>query len=67
MIDITGIAQARTGSVVTLLGRDGDQSIEIDELAQTLRLPVMELVPRLARSLPHVDADAAGHPGEERR
>ncbi|MFC6313726.1 alanine racemase [Paraburkholderia dipogonis] len=67
VIDITEIAQARTGSVVTLLGRDGDQSIEIDELAQTLRLPVMELVPRLARSLPHVDAGAAAHAGEKRR
>lgn len=55
VIDITEIAEARTGSVVTLLGQDGDQSITIDEMAETLRLPVMELVPRLARSLPHVE------------
>ncbi|MGF6767729.1 alanine racemase [Paraburkholderia sp. GAS199] len=56
VIDITEIGQARTGSVVTLLGQDGDQSITIDEMAQTLRLPVMELIPRLARGLPHVSA-----------
>lgn len=35
------------------------------ELAQTLRLPVMELIPRLARSLPHVDL--RGDPSREPR
>ena len=59
VVDITDIPKARTGSVVTLLGQDGQHSITIDELAETLRLPVMELIPRLARSLPHVDADVA--------
>ena len=59
VVDITDIPKARTGSVVTLLGQDGQHTITIDELAETLRLPVMELIPRLARSLPHVDAGVA--------
>lgn len=54
VIDVSDIPEARVGSVVTLLGRDGDAEIAIDELAATMRLPVMEAVPRLARSLPHV-------------
>jgi alanine racemase len=66
VVDITEIAQARTGSVVTLLGQDGDQTITIDELAALLRLPVMELIPRLARSLPHVDTEVTDVPGNDR-
>ncbi|WP_260854201.1 alanine racemase [Paraburkholderia sp. BCC1886] len=54
VVDISAIAQAGIGSVVTLLGEDGGQTISIDEMAQTMRLPVMELIPRLVRSLPHV-------------
>jgi alanine racemase len=67
VVDITENEQARTGSVVTLLGRDGDQTITIDELAASLRLPVMELIPRLVRSLPHVDAEVMDAPGNDRR
>jgi hypothetical protein len=52
---------------VTLLGLDGDQTITIDELAASLRLPVMELIPRLVRSLPHVDAEVMDAPGNDRR
>jgi alanine racemase len=63
VVDITENPQARVGSVVTLLGQDGGQTITIDELAASLRLPVMELIPRLVRSLPHVDADLTDVPG----
>jgi alanine racemase len=59
VIDITDIPEAKVGSVATLVGRDGPENIEVDELAEVMRLPVMELVPRLARSLPHVVTDAA--------
>jgi alanine racemase len=54
VIDLTDLPAASVGSVVTLLGEDGAERITIDELADTLRLPVMELLPRLMRSLPHV-------------
>jgi hypothetical protein len=47
------------------LGQDGDPSITIDEMAEALRLPVMELIPRLARSLPHVDVTATDLPGAD--
>ena len=60
VVDISAIAQAGIGSVVTLLGEDGGQTISIDEMAQTMRLPVMELIPRLVRSLPHVGVDVRG-------
>lgn len=54
VIDLTELPEAGIGSVVTLLGEDGGTTIRIDELAETLKLPVMELLPRLARTLPHV-------------
>jgi alanine racemase len=61
VIDITHIREATTGSVVTTMGRDGEEAITIDELGKDFRLPVMELIPRLARSLPHI------HGGRQRR
>jgi alanine racemase len=56
VIDITDIPEAGTGSVATLVGQDGSETVTIDELASTLKVPVMELIPRLVRSLPHVDS-----------
>jgi alanine racemase len=66
VIDITGIPEATVGSVATLVGCDGTETIAIDELAEVLRLPVMELVPRLARSLPHVSTDAVTSPSRSK-
>lgn len=54
VLDVSGVPEARIGSTVTLMGSQQGLSISIDELANTLGLTVMELVPRLARSLPHV-------------
>ncbi|HSV80304.1 MAG TPA: alanine racemase [Ramlibacter sp.] len=54
VIDVTAVPEADVGSVVTLVGRDGDCAIAIDEVAATLNLPTMELLPRLVRGLPHV-------------
>ncbi|KVS61698.1 alanine racemase [Burkholderia cepacia] len=54
VIDLTDLPDAGIGSVVTLVGEDGGQRITIDELADTLKLPVMELLPRLVRSLPQI-------------
>ncbi len=53
-VDVTDVPQAAIGSVVTLMGLDGDLEIAPDELASTMQLPLMEVIPRLARSLPHV-------------
>lgn len=54
VIDVSAIPEAAIGSVVTLVGRDGPCSIGIDEVAATLSLPAMELLPRLVRGLPHM-------------
>ncbi|WP_322103145.1 alanine racemase [Paraburkholderia sp. J41] len=54
VIDLTDLPAVGVGSVVTLVGEDGRERITIDELADVLKLPVMELLPRLVRSLPHV-------------
>ncbi|BEU28102.1 alanine racemase [Paraburkholderia sp. 22B1P] len=54
VIDLTHLPSARVGSVVTFVGQDEEATITIDELANTLAVPVMELLPRLLRSLPHV-------------
>jgi alanine racemase len=56
VVDLTELPEANIGSVVTVLGEDGGERITIDELADALNLPVLELLPRLARSLPHVQA-----------
>lgn len=53
VIDLTALPEAGVGSVVTLMGDDRGESITIDELAATLHLPVMELLPRLVGKLPH--------------
>jgi alanine racemase len=55
VIDITDIPEATTVSVVTTMGRDGDEAITINELGKDFRLPVMELIFRLAGSLPHIE------------
>lgn len=54
VLDVSAVSQAGIGSVATFVGSDGDCSISMDELADTLKLPAMELLPRLVRSLPHV-------------
>jgi len=54
VVDLTELPEANIGSVVTVLGEDGGEPITIDELADALNLPVLELLPRLARSLSHV-------------
>lgn len=55
VMDITDVPSAELGTLVTLVGRDGDEEITVDEFAKMMALPVMELVPRLARSLPHIE------------
>ena len=66
VIDVTGIADARIGSEVVLLGAQLGNAITAVELAQALCVPLLELLPRLARCAPqrYVDdlTEAAGEP-----
>ena len=57
VIDISEAATVQIGSEVVLLGRQGSQEIAGAELSEWLGLPQMELLPRLARTLPRVYLD----------
>ena len=54
VIDVTAIEEAAVGAEVVLLGRQGDLEITIVELAELTGVPVIELVPRLARGSPRI-------------
>jgi alanine racemase len=54
VIDLTALPEAGVGSVVTFVGDDGGDFIGIDELADAVRVPVMELLPRIVRMLPQI-------------
>jgi alanine racemase len=57
VIDVTSLPDAVAGDEVVVMGRQGDQIITMDDLARGTGIPVIELVPRLASSLPHVHVD----------
>ena len=52
VIDVTGISGAQIGSEAVLLGRQGDAEIGAVELSRALNVPLLELLPRLARCAP---------------
>ena len=54
VIDVTRVPGAEVGSEAVLLGAQGHSEITPDELAGWLGLPILELLPRLARTLPKV-------------
>jgi alanine racemase len=54
IVDITDIHNANVGSEVTMLGRQGDDQITMEELANMVGIPSLELFFRLTRSLPHL-------------
>jgi alanine racemase len=51
-VDLTGVAGAHAGSTVTLLGRDGDEAIDPNELAASAGTIGYELVARLPEGVP---------------
>ena len=57
VIDATDVPRVGVGSEAVLLGRQGDDEITGAELGGWLGLPVLELLPRLARTLPRVYLD----------
>ncbi len=52
VIDVTAIPGAQVGSEAVLLGAQGSDEITAIELAGALGVPVLELLPRLARCAP---------------
>lgn len=66
IIDVTGITDAVPGDEVVIVGQQGNDEISIYDLAQAIGVPVIELVPRLARCLPHVYIDEKQERGKPR-
>ncbi|MDR5748287.1 alanine racemase [Caballeronia sp. LZ029] len=54
VIDLSALPEAGVASVETIVGEDDGGYIGIDELADAMRIPVMELLPRVVRMLPQI-------------
>ena len=52
VIDVTRVSEAKIGDEAVLLGKQGNDEITADELSRALKVPVLELIPRLARCAP---------------
>ncbi len=50
LIDVSEVPEAEVGSEVVLLGRQGAEEITGQELADSLGLPLLDLLPRIARN-----------------
>jgi alanine racemase len=55
VVDITGIADAEVGDVVTLIGRDGDAEITVDDVAAQAETISYEILTGLRARLPRVE------------
>jgi alanine racemase len=55
VVDITSVADAVTGDVATLLGRDRDEEITVDEVAERAGTISYEILTRLTSRLPRVE------------
>jgi alanine racemase len=49
ILDVTDVSGVELGDQVTFLGMQGDERIEVGELVEQTGVPMIELVPRLAR------------------
>ncbi|MDP6689485.1 MAG: alanine racemase [Alphaproteobacteria bacterium] len=54
VIDVSGVDAASVGDEVVLLGHQGEGEITGTEVGTWLDLPLMEILPRLARTLPRI-------------
>jgi alanine racemase len=61
-VDVTDVPAARPGSRVTLIGRDGDASIDANELADAAGTIGYELVARLPAEIPRRYVDSGAPP-----
>jgi alanine racemase len=58
VVDITGRTDATAGDVATLIGRDGDACITVDEVAQQVGTISYEILTDLTQRLPRVVRNA---------
>ena len=50
LLDVSGIPDAEVGSEAVVLGTQGDEEITADEISETIGVPAIELVARLAHN-----------------
>lgn len=63
VVDVTGVPQAVPGDVCTLIGRDGDEEIGVDEVAARCATISYEILTGLTTRLPRVYLDAPSADG----
>jgi len=57
MVDVTDIPGVREGDVATLIGRDGEESVSVEELAELAGTINYEILARLSPQLPRLVVD----------
>ncbi|MDV6236330.1 alanine racemase [Leptospira ellisii] len=57
MLDVTHIPGAETGSVVTVIGKDGEESVTADDMADRTHTINYETVTRISESIPRIVVD----------
>ncbi|WP_298528603.1 alanine racemase [uncultured Ruminococcus sp.] len=57
MIDVSGVPEAESGDIVTLIGRDGDDMITADELASVYGTIGYEVVCGISKRVPRIYID----------
>ena len=60
VVDLTSVPGARPGDVATLIGRDGDEEIRVDEVAARCGTISYEILTGLTPRLPRVYLDGSG-------
>jgi alanine racemase len=63
VVDLTEIPDARAGDAATLIGRDGDEEIRVDEVARRVGTISYEILTGLGPRLPRVYLDGTQTPG----
>lgn len=54
MIDVSGVPETKSGDIVTLIGRDGDEQITADDLAQIYGTIGYEVVCGISKRVPRI-------------
>lgn len=58
VVDLTGVPEARVGDVATLIGRDGDAEIRVEEVAELAGTIGYEILTNLGQRLPRIGRDS---------
>ena len=57
MMDVSDVPEAKSGDIVTMIGRDGDEIITADDLAQVYGTIGYEVVCGISKRVPRIYID----------